>query len=59
VAGARAPVIRWRITQGPWFENMLSVLEFRDRQASVRFDRATTEPSGTPQLTTAYETRLS
>jgi len=59
LAGARAPAIRWRITRGPWFENMLSVLEFHDRQASVRFDRATTEPSGAPQLTTAYETRLS
>jgi hypothetical protein len=59
LAGARAPVIRWRITQGPWFANMLSVLEFRDRQARVRFDRATTDASGAPQLTTAYETRLS
>jgi PhoD-like phosphatase len=59
LAGAHAPAIRWRITQGPWFENMLSVLEFDDDQARVRFDRATTDASGHPRLATAYETRLS
>ncbi len=59
LAGARSPVIRWRISQGPWFENMLSVLEFHDDQARVRFDRAAVDASGAPQLTTAYETRLS
>ena len=59
LAGARAPAIRWRVTEGPWYENMISVLEFRDRRASVRFDRAAVGTSGTPRLTTACETRLS
>jgi hypothetical protein len=59
MAGARDPAIRWRITRGPWFENMFSVLEFTGRQATVSFDRAGTDPAGGPRLTTADEIRLS
>jgi hypothetical protein len=59
LAGARDPVIRWRVTEGPWYENMISVLEFHDCRASVRFDRASVDTTGTPRLTTASETRLS
>jgi hypothetical protein len=48
-------VIRWRITQGPWFENMLATLEYDARTARIRFDRAAPGP---PHLTPAYETPL-
>ncbi|HEY0936358.1 MAG TPA: alkaline phosphatase D family protein [Trebonia sp.] len=59
LAGARAPGIRWRITEGPWFQNMIAVLEFDGPAARVRFDRADADASGTPRLTTAAEARLS
>jgi hypothetical protein len=50
LAGVRRPRIRWRITQGPWFANMLAMLEFDDRRAAIRFDRAVPDESGTPRL---------
>lgn len=59
VAGAVPPAIRWRITQGPWFENMLATLEYDGRAASIRFDRTSDASSGRPRLTSAQETRLS
>ena len=59
LAGVRGPRIRWRITHGPWFENMLCALEFDGRAARVRFDRAITSEDGTPALQPACEARLS
>jgi hypothetical protein len=44
LAGARRPSIRWRVTAGPWFVNMLATLDFDGRGARIRFDR-----SGTPE----------
>ena len=32
--------ISWRRTAGPWFTNMIAVLEFDGAAARVRFDRA-------------------
>lgn len=58
LAGAARPAIRWRITAGPWFDNMLSALEFDGRAARVRFDRAELDAAGEPRLAAAYETRL-
>src|SRR6266567_2524776 len=37
LAGAHVPKIRWRITEGPWFENMIAVLEYNGTTARVRF----------------------
>ena len=59
LAGARVPRIKWRITEGPWFENMIAILEFDGRAARLRFDRATTDKSGTPRLTATCEASLS
>ena len=59
VAGASVPGIRWRVTEGPWFTNMIAMLEFDGRAARVRFDRALADGSGQPQLATAAEARLS
>jgi hypothetical protein len=59
LAGAVPPAIRWRITQGPWFENMLATLEYDGRAARVRFDRTTGGGPGAPRLTPAHEERLS
>jgi hypothetical protein len=59
LAGARVPTLKWRITEGPWFQNMIAVLEFNGPAARLRFDRATTDTSGTPHLTAACEASLS
>jgi hypothetical protein len=39
LAGVARPQLRWRITRGPWFHNMLGVLEFEGRGARIRFER--------------------
>ena len=54
---ARIPSIRWRITEGPWFTNMIATLEYDSDQATVRFDRALTGPAG-PYLQPVAETVL-
>jgi PhoD-like phosphatase len=59
LAGARAPGMRWRITAGPWFQNMIAVLEFDGTAARVRFERAAADASGAPHLSAVAEARLS
>jgi hypothetical protein len=59
LAGARAPGMTWRVTAGPWFQNMIAVLEFDGSAARVRFDRAAADESGAPRLSTVAEARLS
>lgn len=46
LAGVRPPEVRWRITRGPWFHNMLTTLEFDGRAARIRFARTVTETPG-------------
>jgi hypothetical protein len=58
LAGAAAPAIGWRVTQGPWFENMLATLEYDARTARIRFDR-TAASCGATHLTRASEAKLS
>jgi hypothetical protein len=58
LAGVAAPGIRWRITRGPWFFNMLSGLEFDGRKARIRFERAVAGQAGTPRLERVCETEL-
>jgi hypothetical protein len=64
LAGASMPGMSWRVTAGPWFQNMIAVLEFDGpgsggTGARVRFDRAVADESGAPHLSTAAEVRLS
>ena len=58
LAGAHIPKIRWRITEGPWFENMIAVLEYSGPTASVRFDRSRGDESGSPRLELVRASRL-
>jgi hypothetical protein len=57
LAGARVPRLKWRITEGPWFDNMIATLTYDGPKAIVRFDRATTEQAG-PRLVPVLETDL-
>jgi PhoD-like phosphatase len=59
LAGVSKPVIRWRITHGPWFCNMLSALEFDGRKARIEFESATPDGAGIPRLQLVCETELS
>jgi len=58
LAGAPGPVIRWRVTAGPWFANMLATLDYDASQARIRFDRSVSSASGAVHLTPAYESAL-
>ena len=59
LARAPKPRIRWRITRGSWFHNMLSGLEFDGRRARIRFDRTVSDSSGIPHLHPVCEAELS
>jgi hypothetical protein len=59
LAGVSKPGIRWRITHGPWFNNMLCALEFDRRKARFRLERTTPDAAGTPRLQPVCETELS
>jgi hypothetical protein len=59
LAGVRKPRIRWRITHGPWFQNMLCALEFDGRRARIRFARSAPDAAGTPHLQPVCEAELS
>ena len=59
LAGVAKPQIRWQITRGPWFDNMLSALEFDGRTARIRFDRTVPGAAGSPHLEPVCETGLS
>jgi hypothetical protein len=62
LAGARVPTIEWRITKGPWFDNMIATLTYAGPKAVVRFDQAVTDQAVTdrdaPRLTPVMETDL-
>jgi hypothetical protein len=58
LTGARVPGIKWRVTEGPWFVNMIATLEYDTSRATVRFDQAITDATGTPCLAPVLETDL-
>jgi hypothetical protein len=58
LAGAPRPRVRWRLTDGPWFANMLAELSYDGRQACIRFDRTVPGTSGSPGLEEACQLEL-
>lgn len=58
LGAAPRPSIGWRITDGPWFQNMLATLEFDGHAARIRFDGAAQDPDGTQGLGLVGEIRL-
>jgi PhoD-like phosphatase len=58
LAGARKPRLRWQITQGSWFHNILSSLEYDGRRARIRFARAVCDDADVPRLQSVCETDL-
>jgi hypothetical protein len=64
LAGVPAPRVRWRVTDGPWFSNMVAELRYDGRRARIRFDRTvpggpgTADAPGLPGLELACEVEL-
>ena len=58
LAGARVPRLKWRITEGPWFDNMIAILTYDGPKAIIRFDQAVNDPTGSPCLAPVLETDL-
>jgi PhoD-like phosphatase len=46
LAGVGKPQLRWRITHGPWFSNMLAQLEYDGPRARLRMWGSTPDPAG-------------
>jgi phosphodiesterase/alkaline phosphatase D-like protein len=58
LAGVARPELRWRITRGPWFHNMLGIMEFEGRRARIRFERTAADTTQTRRLQPVSETEL-
>jgi hypothetical protein len=59
LAGAGKPGVRWRVTDGPWFHNMLAVLDLDGRAARIRFARPAPAGARTTRLQPVCDTKLS
>ena len=59
LAGVEEPRIGWRLThEKPWFDNHVSILEFRGREATLRVEKTIPEDAGEPRLYPLLEHRL-
>ena len=56
MAGAPAPEFRWRITQGPWFENHVGQLELSRERAQLQVEAAI--PGRHPEMQRVLTARL-
>jgi PhoD-like phosphatase len=45
LAGAAKPLLRWKVTHGPWFDNAIATIEIDGRAARVRWESPVTETS--------------
>jgi hypothetical protein len=60
LAGVAEPDVRWRLMhEEPWFDNHVSTLEIRGREATLKVEKTTPEDAGEPRLYTLLECRLS
>ena len=59
LAGVEEPAVRWRLMhEEPWFENHVSTLELRGREALLKVEKTTPEDTGEPRLHKILERRL-
>jgi PhoD-like phosphatase len=58
-AGVKPPDIRWRLTEGPFYDNQIATLTVDGRQASLKLERTTGDPAlDKRQLVTSFERRM-
>jgi hypothetical protein len=59
LAGAKEPDISWRLAhKEPWFENHISILQLRDREAFLKVQKTTHEDVEEPRLHEILERRM-
>jgi hypothetical protein len=59
LAGVGEPDVRWRLMhERPWFDNHVSTLELRGREASLKVEKTTPQDTREPRLYTILERRL-
>jgi len=59
LAGAPDPGIRWRLLEGPCFDNQVASLRLDGRQATMRLDKTVPGEAGEQALEQSFERRLS
>jgi hypothetical protein len=58
-AGVKPPEIRWRLAEGPFYDNQIATLTVDGREASLKLERTTGDPTlDKRQLVTSFERRL-
>jgi hypothetical protein len=58
-AGVRDPEIRWRLVEGPYYDNQIATLTLDGRKASLKLERTTGDPTlDKRQLVTSFERRV-
>jgi hypothetical protein len=58
-AGARDPEIRWRLTEGPFFDNQVATIQTAGRRASMKLEKTIGDPhTDRRSLETVFERRL-
>jgi len=58
LAGAEDPGIRWRLLDGPCFDNQVATLHIDGRQATMRLDKTVPGDRDEQSLATSFERRL-
>jgi hypothetical protein len=58
-AGVDAPEIRWRVLEGPFYDNQVATLTLDGRRASLKLERTIGDPRlDKRQLVTSFDRRL-
>ena len=58
-AGVSPPQIRWRMAEGPFYDNQVATLSLDGRQATLKLERTIGDPKlDKRQLTTSFERRI-
>ena len=59
-AGAPDPELRWRLTDGPYFDNQVATLMLDGREATLKLEKVPRDPEGRDErLELVFEERLS
>ncbi len=59
LTGVTDPPLRWRLThEAPWFDNHISTIRFRNREATLKVEKTTPENVGEPHLEKILERKL-
>ena len=49
-AGVEPEPLTWRVTDGPWFDNQVAMLDLDGRHATFRLERVVGGDDGAPKL---------